>query len=129
MHGCAGDGAAVNKISIIVPVLNEAPGIEQALEALQPLRARGHELIVVDGGSRDGTTRLVGEAADQIVDAPRGRAQQMNAGARVADADVLLFLHADTRLPCEADRLVLEGLRRQGWEVARSPNTASAAIP
>ena len=100
----------MNKISIIVPVLNEAAGIEAALLALQPLRARGHEVIVVDGGSRDATTRLVGQAADRIISAPRGRAHQMNAGARAACGDILLFLHADTRLPDDADRL-LEGLR------------------
>jgi len=99
------------KISIIVPVLNEAAGIEAALLALQPLRARGHEVIVVDGGSGDATTHLVGQAADRIISAPRGRANQMNAGARAASGGVLLFLHADTRLPGEADRLLLAGLR------------------
>jgi rSAM/selenodomain-associated transferase 2 len=102
---------ALNNISIIVPVLDEAAGIEAALEALQPLRARGHEVIVVDGGSHDATIRLVGDTADRIVQAPRGRAQQMNAGAQAASGDVLLFLHADTRLPQDADRLVLDGLR------------------
>jgi rSAM/selenodomain-associated transferase 2 len=104
--------SGLNKISIIVPVLNEAAGIEPALQALQPLRARGHEVIVVDGGSDDATIRLVGQAADRIVEAPRGRAPQMNAGARAACGDVLLFLHADTRLPRDADRLLLEGLRK-----------------
>jgi rSAM/selenodomain-associated transferase 2 len=100
----------LHKISIIVPVLNEAAGIEVALLALQPLRARGHEVIVVDGASRDATTRLVGQAADRTISAPRGRALQMNAGARAACGDVLLFLHADTRLPDDADRVLLEGL-------------------
>jgi len=114
MRGCAGDRVTLNQISIIMPLLNEAAGIEQALQALQPLRARGHEVIVVDGGSRDGTTRLVGDAADRILRTPRGRAHQMNAGARATRADVLLFLHADTRLPSDADRLVLEGLRHSG---------------
>jgi len=102
----------LNKISIIVPVLNEAAGIESALEVLQPLRARGHEVIVVDGGSHDATIRLAGKAADRILEAPRGRAEQMNAGARVASGDVLLFLHVDTRLPQDAERLVLDGLRK-----------------
>lgn len=101
----------MNKISIIMPVLNEATGIQSALQALQPLRARGHELIVVDGGSDDATTRLIGQDADRIIEAARGRAHQMNAGARAARGDVLLFLHADTRLPRDADRLLLEGLR------------------
>ena len=101
----------MNKISIIVPVLDEAATIESAMEALQPLRARGHEVIVVDGGSHDATIRLVGDAADRILEAPRGRAEQMNAGAQAASGDVLLFLHADTRLPQAVERLVLDGLR------------------
>src|SRR5262245_39256166 len=104
MRGCAGEQVTLNQISIIMPVLNEAAGIEQALQALQPLRSRGHEVIVVDGGSTDATTRLVGAAADRILEAPRGRAHQMNAGAAAAGGDVLLFLHADTRLPSDADR-------------------------
>lgn len=94
------------EISVIVPVLNEAAGIVAALEALTPLRARGTEVIVVDGGSTDGTLDLARPLADQIVSAPRGRARQMNAGAAVAHGRTLLFLHADTRLPVNADELV-----------------------
>ena len=78
-----------------------------ALEALAPLRARGHEVIVVDGGSTDGTAEAAAGLCDRILSAPRGRASQMNAGARVATGEVLLFLHADTRLPPQADALVL----------------------
>ena len=96
----------MNKISIIVPVLDEAATIKSALEALQSLRARGHEVIVVDGGSHDATIRLVGDAADRILEAPRGRAEQMNAGAQAASGDVLLFLHADTWLPDGATALI-----------------------
>jgi len=84
-----------------MPVLNEAPGIRAALEALAALRARGHEVIVVDGGSSDATPALAAGLCDRVVNAPRGRALQMNAGAQVATGDVLLFLHADTRLPVE----------------------------
>jgi rSAM/selenodomain-associated transferase 2 len=102
------------KLSIIVPVLNEAPCIGAALHALQPLRARGHEVIVVDGGSSDATPALAAGAADRVISAPRGRAQQMNAGACAASGDVLLFLHADTRLPQHADRIVTQSLRRAG---------------
>jgi rSAM/selenodomain-associated transferase 2 len=101
----------VTTISIIVPVLNEAANIAQALQRLQPMRARGHEVIVVDGGSRDGTPGLAGPLADRVLHAPRGRARQMNAGAHAARGDALLFLHADTRLPEDADRLVADGLR------------------
>jgi len=98
------------KLSIIVPTLNEAAIIEAALARLQPLRARGHEVIVADGGSRDGTLALCEPLADCVIAAERGRARQMNAAAREAHGEVLLFLHADTRLPDAADSLVLEGL-------------------
>jgi rSAM/selenodomain-associated transferase 2 len=87
------------RLSIVVPALNEARGIRAALEALAPLRARGHEVIVVDGGSTDGTQRIAVPLCDLFLNAPRGRAVQMNAGARAASGDVLVFLHADTRLP------------------------------
>jgi rSAM/selenodomain-associated transferase 2 len=102
-------------LSIIMPVLNEAAGIEAALRALAPDRARGIEVIVVDGGSHDGTAELDRPLADRVLSAPRGRAAQMNAGAAAAGGDALLFLHADTRLPDDADRLVLDGLLRRAW--------------
>jgi rSAM/selenodomain-associated transferase 2 len=93
-----------------MPALNEAAQIEAALAALQLYRARGVEVIVADGGSQDGTPMLARTLADRVVKAPRGRALQMNAGAAVATGDALLFLHADTQLPDNADRLVLDGL-------------------
>lgn len=80
----------------------EAAGVVKTLEALQPLRAAGHELIVVDAGSTDGTARLASPLADQLVQSAKGRAVQMNAGASVSRGDVLLFLHADTCLPLGA---------------------------
>ena len=88
-------------LSIIMPVLDEAAEHRSGLAALAPFRARGVEVIVVDGGSRDGTADLARPLADRVIAAPRGRALQMNAGAAVARGDVLLFLHADTRLPDE----------------------------
>lgn len=94
------------RLSIVVPALNEAPGIRAALEALAPLRARGHEVIVVDGGSTDGTDGIAVPLCDLFLNAPRGRAVQMNAGARAASGDVLVFLHADTRLPPHADKAI-----------------------
>ena len=106
-------------LSIIVPVLDEAAGIVQALGALAPYRQRGAEVIVVDGGSRDRTAELARPLADRVITAPRGRAAQMNAGAAVARGDVLLFLHADTRLPPHADGLVLDGLGSSGWKWGR----------
>jgi rSAM/selenodomain-associated transferase 2 len=101
-------------LSIVMPVLNGAEGIVAALTALQPYRARGVEVIVADGGSSDGTPDLALPLADHVVSASRGRALQMNAGAAVARGDVLLFLHADTHLPDNADRLVAGGLARSG---------------
>jgi len=85
-----------------MPVLNEAGGIDDVLTPLQQLRADGAELIVVDGGSEDGTLDRARPACDLAISSERGRAQQMNAGAAQARADILLFLHADTRLPAGA---------------------------
>ena len=101
-------------LSIIIPVLNEAGVIESALAALSSYRARGAELIVVDGGSRDTTAALAQPLADRVVIAARGRAHQMNAGAALARGNILLFLHADTKLPDNADMLVREGVARSG---------------
>ncbi len=102
------------RLSIIVPVLNEEDGIVAALESLSAMRVRGAEVIVVDGGSRDRTVALARPLCDRLIAAPRGRAAQMNAGAGVAHGDVLLFLHADTGLPADADRLVRDGLGASG---------------
>jgi rSAM/selenodomain-associated transferase 2 len=102
------------KLSIIVPVLDEQACIGPALDALAPLRARGAEVIVADGGSRDLTAATARPLADAVVTAPQGRGVQMNAGAAAATGDVLLFLHADTVLPPGADALVLDGLHRTG---------------
>jgi rSAM/selenodomain-associated transferase 2 len=99
-------------LSIIMPVLDEAAGVEAALQALAPFRARGAEVILVDGGSSDGTAELARPLADQVFESQRGRAAQMNAGAAAARGGVLLFLHVDTRLPADADRLILDGLAR-----------------
>lgn len=101
-------------LSIIIPVLNEADVVASALASLAPLRARGIELVVADGGSEDGTAARAAEWADRIITAPRGRGAQMNAGAAIASGDVLLFLHADTELPPDADRIIADGLRRSG---------------
>ena len=102
------------RLSIVIPVLNEAAEIETALRALAPLRERGCEVIVADGGSSDGTPEIAGSLADKILTAKRGRASQMNAGAAVANGDVLLFLHADTRLLDDADRIVREDMAGSG---------------
>ncbi len=94
------------RISIIVPVLNEADGIGAALHALAQERVQGAEVIVVDGGSSDATLGRCDGLADFVLVGPRGRARQMNFGAARATGTVLLFLHADTRLPPGALTLV-----------------------
>jgi rSAM/selenodomain-associated transferase 2 len=99
-------------LSIIVPCLNEAAAISESLDALAPLRARGAEVVVVDGGSTDDTVSLARPRADQVITATRGRAMQMNAGAAQARGDILLFLHADCRLPPSADALIIDGMNR-----------------
>ena len=98
------------KISIIIPVLNEAKRLGESLQRLQALRRRGHEIIVIDGGSRDGTTDQIEGRADRVLETSAGRSVQMNAGARVASGEVLWFLHVDTRVPADADRLLLDAI-------------------
>jgi len=109
------------RLAVIVPVLNEERAIADTLARLAPLRARGAVVIAVDGGSSDRTVERARAAADHVLVAPRGRAGQMNAGARHALADpaidTLLFLHADTRLPDDADREVRAACagRKSAW--------------
>lgn len=109
----------MSRLSIIVPALNEEVRIGVALAALAQFRTRGAEVIVVDGGSRDRTATLAAPHADRVIVAPLGRGTQMNAGAATAAGDVLLFLHADTALPPNADALVLDGLRSSGLQWGR----------
>jgi rSAM/selenodomain-associated transferase 2 len=97
-------------LSVIVPVLDEAAGITATLQALAPLRAAGHEVIVVDGGSRDATAKLAAPLASAVLRSARGRPRQMMPGAPAAQGQVLLFLHADTTLPQGAVAAVLQAL-------------------
>lgn len=100
--------------NIIVPVLNERASLPGTLSALQPFRAAGAELVVVDGGSTDGSLEIAQHQADLCVVSPPGRALQMNRGAAACSGDLLLFLHADTRLPATALDDIEHGLARSG---------------
>jgi len=105
------------QLAVIVPVLNEAAAIESTLVRLAPLRARGAQVLVVDGGSSDGTVARATPLSDAVLPCARGRAEQMNAGAQAAlerGVDALLFLHADSELPDRADHLIENALRSSG---------------
>jgi rSAM/selenodomain-associated transferase 2 len=93
------NGSAM-RISIVIPVLNEEKSIAALVAALMPLKP--HELIIVDGGSSDRTREICNRLDVKVLSSPRGRGTQMNQGAKQATGDVLLFLHADTRLPASA---------------------------
>jgi rSAM/selenodomain-associated transferase 2 len=88
----------VNKLSVIVPMLNEAAAIANTLGALRR-GAPDAEIVVVDGGSVDASVAIARPLCDMLIVAPRGRARQMNAGARAAHGDALAFVHADTIVP------------------------------
>ena len=96
-------------ISVIIPTLNEAATIGETLRRLRS--SASCEVIVVDGGSDDGTPELARPQADLVLSAGRGRATQMNVGARAASGQVLLFLHADTVLPPDFPALLENALR------------------
>jgi rSAM/selenodomain-associated transferase 2 len=119
-------------LSIIIPALNEAAGIVVLLQSLQGLRAQGAEIIVADGGSADATIQLALPLADQVMTAPKGRASQMNAGAAIARAPLLLFLHADTRLPAGAMpqlvRAIAQGALWGRFDVKISGNTSGLGL-
>ncbi|MFP2767962.1 TIGR04283 family arsenosugar biosynthesis glycosyltransferase [Oceanisphaera sp. KMM 10153] len=101
-------------LSIIMPMLNEADSLPRTLSELRPYSATA-ELLLVDGGSTDDSVTLAQEAGARVLSAPAGRARQMNAGAAAARGEQLLFLHADTRLPPNADRLIAEALASHDW--------------
>ncbi len=92
----------MQRLAIIVPALNEAAAIVATLQSASALRALGAQVVVVDGGSSDGTPDIAAPLADFVLTSGRGRARQMNAGAAATPAEWLLFLHADTRLPSDA---------------------------
>jgi len=107
------------KISLIIPVLNEGERLLRQLQSLQDYRKRGHEIIVVDGGSSDGSLDSVAALVDISCRTEPGRGGQMNCGARLASGQVVLFLHADTLLPAAADSLIESGLAETGADWGR----------
>jgi len=98
------------KISIIIPVRNEAENIGRLLCALQLYRDRGHEVIVIDGGSEDDTVVIAKSLADIVLQTSAGRSHQMNVGSKEAKGEVLWFLHADSELPGRADELIINAV-------------------
>ena len=99
-------------ISIIIPTLNEADNLSAILPGMKG--SASMEIIVVDGGSKDGTVRLVEAFGVKLLTEAAGRAGQLNSGVMAATSDVLLFLHADTRLPEDFDQHVLNTLSKPG---------------
>lgn len=106
------------QLRIVMPVLNEGAQLTARLKALQGLRAQGAELVLVDGGSQDDSWALAQPWVDRLLCSALGRARQMNAGAMdtaQAQADALLFLHADTELPGDAFQRITQALSMQAW--------------
>ena len=106
------------KISIVIPTLNEVHALGATLDAVNELRAPAHEIIVVDGGSKDGTIELARERSSdspngflRLINSECGRGAQMHAGACAASGDVFLFLHADTIPPVDATERIAEALK------------------
>lgn len=104
------------KTLIVVPLLNESAALTYQLGELDILRAMGAQVLLVDGGSSDHTVQLARDAGLEVLESTRGRAKQMNAGARAKDSDLLVFLHVDTRLPSGALNQIENHLdSKTGW--------------
>jgi rSAM/selenodomain-associated transferase 2 len=101
-------------LSLVIPVLNEAPQLPARLRALQDWR-RYAEIIVVDGGSEDGSAAIAEPLVDQLVQSAPGRARQLNAGAARAGGDYLLFLHCDTSPGIAPEHFCVELSRYPQW--------------
>jgi rSAM/selenodomain-associated transferase 2 len=102
-------------ISVIIPTLNEERSLSGTLACLS--ESTFTEILIVDGGSTDGTLRLAQEfcartSNARVITAPQGRARQMNEGAKSSQSEILLFLHADTQLPARAERIIERALAK-----------------
>lgn len=117
----------MSKLSFILPTLNEANVVQEQLMRLQLFREAGHEVILVDGGSSDGTVRLATGLVDQLLVTAPGRSLQMNAGAASATGELLVFLHVDTELPADAAVLITRAIAAPefewGWFCVRLGNS------
>lgn len=102
-------------LSIIVPILNEIELLPELLAHLQQWQRKGCEVLLVDGGSRDGSAEVAEAIGYTVLRSPCGRAKQMNVGAANAKGSVFVFLHADTRLPEDADQKILHALEKHHW--------------
>ena len=106
----------MEKYSVIIPALNEADYTGATLERLQAARARGHEVILVDGGSADDTCARAAPLVDRVAQCAPGRGAQLNLGAQLATGGVYVFLHADTLLPVDFDRVLdAHGVDGNAW--------------
>jgi rSAM/selenodomain-associated transferase 2 len=120
----------LERISIIIPVLNEAANVQKAIDSA--LFSNNTEIIVVDGGSTDETSQVAQATGVMVISSPAGRAQQMNLGAKVATGDILVFLHADSLLPSGFDELirsVLNGSEQPGKPVIAGAFTLQIDAP
>ena len=104
------------RLSIIVPTLDEGDLALACMQRLASLRAAGHELILVDGGSRELPAERLAPCVDHLLVAPAGRAVQMNRGASAAQGEIYWFLHVDSRIPTDAEQAILKALgSASGW--------------
>lgn len=101
------------KLSIVIPTLNEAEALGQTLEHIT-VTDEFAEIIVVDGGSRDGTVEIARQYTPHVLTSRSGRGPQQDKGARQSRGSVLLFLHADTQLPTEYQWLIHKALENPG---------------
>lgn len=117
------------RFSIVVPVLNEQAQMPELLDHLEHWRERGCEVLLVDGGSDDDTVVLARQRHFPVLTGARGRARRMNLGAGQASGDVLVFLHADTRLPASAMADIGNSLRDGKWRWGRFDVRITGAHP
>lgn len=118
--------------SAVIPTLDEASHIGRTLGALAPFRNQGLEIVICDGGSRDGTPEIARPLVDRVINSPPGRARQMNAGACWSRGDVIWFLHGDTVSPGDAlvhlQRAVSHGADWGWFDVHLSGDFASLRV-